>query len=77
MKLRAHPNVVPLAEWRRGRHDRDDDAVRIEMINITSIAAKPAVALIGWRAEPTEPPPEPPRKPSWSLRRLFSSRQRS
>jgi hypothetical protein len=67
----AHPNVVPLAGWKRERHDRDDDAVRIELINITSIAAEPPVALAGWRAEPAEDPTKPPRKRSWGFRWLF------
>ena len=59
MTLRAHPNVIPIAEERQRRRDaeRGDYPVRFVM------SVPPGVLFVGWQAEPADAQPEAPRKP--------------
>jgi hypothetical protein len=73
MKTTAWANVISLSGGRRERErkaEMADGAVRISL-------CVPPPDFVRRCAKPAEDPPEPPRKPSWSLRRLFRSRQRS
>jgi hypothetical protein len=62
MRLRAHPNVISLADWRRARGA--DKAVRFEM-------RVPHGCFVDWQAEPS-PQSEPatqslPPRPWWRI----------
>ena len=58
MTLRAHPNVISFAEWKRRRvADLADEPVRFQM------CVPPGVLFVGWQNEPADVPPERPRKP--------------
>jgi hypothetical protein len=60
MRLRAHPNVIPIAEERERRRAIDDHAVRFVM-------CVPPGCFVGWSTEPADTPPKPPKKPRWGL----------
>ena len=75
MRLRAHPNVVCLAEQRRRMAeqrraaDLTDEPVRFQM------SVPPGgVMFVGWQTKPADTPSEPPRTRSSWLGRLLRAR---